>query len=310
MPVEAPPLPDTPAAQRLWALGAQPASVIRFADAPLTLVEAAIAHAESRPGVRDVAAWTVSLLHANRAYGWQIPAASGPAHAAPEDRAGYAARVRAQLAGGGLLPGLVAEPVPPPRAAVATLPDELPPAAPPDASQARLERLWSTMCGDLVPQLGRAAYQTWLRGTVLISVADGVATVLARDERQREHLERAYGPLLAERLGVALGQAVRVVVVVRAEAARWSSDAAPPPSAPVSMPQGGLSPGEQARPGWIAPDTWNALPSPLQAALAGAQLQNGRIVPRERRHLRTLSDPRYAALMARLLAAASPARSA
>ncbi|HEU4324688.1 MAG TPA: DnaA N-terminal domain-containing protein, partial [Roseiflexaceae bacterium] len=274
----------------------------------------AIAHAESRPGVRDVAAWTVSLLHANRAYGWQIPAASGPAHAptAPEDRAGYAARVRAQLAGGGLLPGLVAEPAPASRAAtaVAAVPDELPATPMPDASQARLDRLWSRVCGDLQAELGRAAYQTWLRGTVLVSVAHGVASVLARDDRQREHLERAYARLLAERLGIALGQAVRVVVVVRAEAAAQPSDASPPPSVPAPAPRAGAPPDEHARPDWISPGAWDVLPSPLQAALSGAQLQNGRIVPRQRLHLRTLGDPRYATLLARLLAAASPARSA
>ncbi|HEU4328895.1 MAG TPA: hypothetical protein VFS21_37505 [Roseiflexaceae bacterium] len=312
VPVEAPPLPDTPSAQRLWAIGAQPASVIRYADVPLSVVEAAIADAQRRPGVRDVAAWTVYLLRDHLAYGWSIPVPAGPGRApaaGAEDRAGYAARVRAQLGGDGLLPGLAAESAPalPAPTAVAAVP---PAVAPPDASQARLERLWSTMCGDLVPQVGPAAYRTWLRGTVLVSVADGVATVLARDERQREHLERAYGPLLAERLGVVLGQSVRVVVVVRVEAAARSSDASPLPDAPAPAPRAGAPPGEHARPEWIMPDAWDALPPPLRAALAGAQLRDGRIVPCERRYLRTLCDPRYAPLVSRLLAAAGPVRSA
>ena len=64
--------PDTEAARALRAFNVRPAVVAELADTPIHVVEAAIADARARPGVRDQAAWAVSLIRDARKHGWRI----------------------------------------------------------------------------------------------------------------------------------------------------------------------------------------------------------------------------------------------
>lgn len=68
-----PPIPETEGAALLSAKGVRPEVVLELADQPLDRIQAAFADAEAREGVRDTAAWAVSLLRAQRDYGWTIP---------------------------------------------------------------------------------------------------------------------------------------------------------------------------------------------------------------------------------------------
>jgi hypothetical protein len=66
------PLPDTPSARALQAINVLPTQVRELAELPIEVISAAIADGRSRPGVRDLAAWVVSLLRAHRDDGWTI----------------------------------------------------------------------------------------------------------------------------------------------------------------------------------------------------------------------------------------------
>jgi hypothetical protein len=337
---EAPPLPDTPSARRLWEFGVLPNNVIRFANLPLATVENAIRHAETRPRVEDAAAWTVSLLERHMCYGWKIPA---PAHDTDD---GYAERVRAQLAQE-QEPVAVAEEQP-----RLLMPEELPHIVAPGVTREaepadELVRLWSQVNNDLQRRLERDAYRAWVRGTTLVALVDGVATVQARSAYHRDRLERCEGALIAECLSARLLQPIKVVITLcagvpedlpapdvgpREEVARAAAPPAPHegavqrapgglparPAAPPAAPAGPLAPAaapvtpadDPSRPAWIAPALWATVPPVLRAALVGSELRDGQIVPANKFFLRPLSDSTYAEVLARLLAAATPVRSA
>lgn len=58
---------------RLREIGVRPQIIAELADQPLSIVDAAIADARSRPDVRDLAGWVVSTIRDVRDHGWRIP---------------------------------------------------------------------------------------------------------------------------------------------------------------------------------------------------------------------------------------------
>jgi hypothetical protein len=64
---------DTEAARLLWAIGAHPTSIVELARVPPEQVGAAIAYAQSAPGIVSIAGWVVGALRRHRDEGWPIP---------------------------------------------------------------------------------------------------------------------------------------------------------------------------------------------------------------------------------------------
>ena len=75
--------PATETAALLKEFGVRSAAVAELADAPVESVRAAMTHARSHTGVRDMAGWVVALLRDARDHGWEIPAPATPSPQQP-----------------------------------------------------------------------------------------------------------------------------------------------------------------------------------------------------------------------------------
>jgi hypothetical protein len=193
-----------------------------------------------------------------------------------------------------------------------------------------LNFLWNQVSNDLQRRLDRAAYRSWIRGARLVALADGVATVQARNAHQRDRLERCEAALIAECLSLGLGRPIRVVITLDGDApeevlvsmapasgtaaTRPELEAAPshprvPSAGPPATPVSPLSAALSACPAWIAPARWMTVPPLLRPALVGSTLRDGQIVPVAAFWRKALDDPAYAEVLARLIAAAESVRS-
>jgi hypothetical protein len=183
----------------------------------------AIAYAQSEPNIESVPGWVVEALRRHRDEGWPIPQVRKRAN--PEtpidveryiggeygdlfmrgsDLAGLDASDRelAQTGGQpsaqGTVPNLVQM-----GAGIATqedgYADELAPAddqleeiAVGDASRTSLVRLWNYVLNMMQVQTSRNEFNTWVRRTSLLSIANGVVTVGAPSAFNKEGFENRY----------------------------------------------------------------------------------------------------------------------
>jgi hypothetical protein len=303
-------LPGTESAAALQAINVKPAQIIELAHIPLAIVAAAIADGQARPGVRDLAGWVVSLLRANRDYGWTI-APPAPAPDSPEALraafARYAADQAAQCVGSG-----DSEPDAADMACAAANEEDQRPigmVAPPSS----LVQLWNHAQAALRARLTRTDYTRWVKPAGLQSVAHGVATVSVPSVHVREGLE-PYTALLCEQLAVLLGTPIQLRLVIRAvdSAPATAGNASPATQAPGG-PATTVSPADAPaaagvapvstpdhRPNWIGAAQWVALPAMLRAALIGSTIVDGRIQAVSP-HLTRLIATRYACEVAALI---------
>jgi hypothetical protein len=96
-------------------------------------------------------------------------------------------------------------------------PNEPPP--PPAAHAPNLNQFWQAALGTLQTQTSRQEFDTWLRGTVLIALEGGTATVRAASHAHQEGLEGRYQVPIRRALGDVVGRPVTVRIVVLQAAA-------------------------------------------------------------------------------------------
>src|SRR5688500_18775560 len=70
-----------------------------------------------------------------------------------------------------------------------------------------MESLWDEVLAALArdPEISRASYATWLKGTRLVSRDGGRFTVAAQHTFAREKLERSYAAAITRAVGAAVG---------------------------------------------------------------------------------------------------------
>ena len=214
-----------------------PAIVVELADTPIHIVEAAIADARARPGVRDQAAWAVSLIRDARKHGWRITGYRSRAQQEAVDWAKVIADMRAS--------GLISDD-PDEGETLAEVPNAPAPRVPIDLLSARLRERLRWMRRDLGPIIERVE-------------------VVAEDDT----------PILACR-NVEDATALQVVLPQIATVLRELGWDAPPQLALITPPPPPPPPPER-RPAWIAAEQWQQLPALVRAALAGSELEGGAV---------------------------------
>ena len=229
--------PDTDAARTLRAFNVRPAVVAELADTPIHVVEAAIADAQARPGVRDQAAWAVSLIRDARKHGWRITGYRSRAQQETVDWAKVIADMRAS--------GLISDEPDDPETLAEVL-DAPPPRVPIEVLGVRLRERLRWMRRELGPIIERVEV-----------VADGETPVLAC--RTVED---------ATALQVVLPQIATVLRELGWDAPPQLALITPPPAPP---------PAPERRPAWIATEQWQQLPGLVRAALAGSELEGGAV---------------------------------
>src|SRR5262249_48649440 len=149
--------------------------------------EAAIADGRAREGIRDLAGWVVSLLCAQRDYGWKI-APPAPRPDTPEAlRAAFARYAAAQEAARHTEIDDAEHPWLPPPPALLDLPGGL-------------MRLWKEVQAALRLQVPRAEFESLLRRAQLHAVEGGVATIVVPNALVKDGLESRLLPQLRELL--------------------------------------------------------------------------------------------------------------
>jgi len=263
---QTPIIPKTEAAQSLAAINVLPDQVAELADTPITVVNDAIRDGQSRPYVRDLAGWVVTLLRAQRDQGWKIiPPA--PRHDSPEalrEAFGrYAAEQEMECHEG------IADDSPP-----------LPPLAPLDRSDGTI-RLWNTVLAIFQHQLTRQEFTAWIRPATLHVIEGGIATIVVPNIRIKEVIEGKYRSQLRDLLAMRINEPVTLRVVLNG-----TQDAAPvtPPDgmqitiAPsVAQVPNTPDSASNSRPDWIGAERWDMLPAMVRAALIGSTLEDSQI---------------------------------
>jgi hypothetical protein len=297
-------LPNTETAAALQALNVKPAQIIELAHLPLASVAAAIADGRTRPGIRDLAGWVVSLLRTQRDYGWKInppaPASESPA-ALSAAFARYAAEQEAALC--------------PESDQIACVPEcveeDTCRAAAAIAQSQPLVRLWNDVQAAMRTRITRQEFISWVRPAVLQSVAHGVASISVPSVRIKDGLEQRYSLPLADLLTALLGSPTQVRVIVHDESTATQAhataagagvsaiDAQPSTATPCT-------PAPDHRPDWVRADQWSRLPAMLRAALIGSTVIDG-TVQANSPHLARLIATRYMHEVAALIAAVEPA---
>jgi hypothetical protein len=197
--------------------------MVELANTLVELVGGGIAYAQSEPGIESIPGWVVEALRRHRDEGWPIPQPRKRANPeTPIDVERYIGGEYADLfmrgsdlsglddsgiqlveTGGqssaqGTEPNLVQM-----GAGVATQgdcqADELAPSdgqleemAVGDASRMSLVRLWNQVLNTMQVIESRQEFNTWVRRTSLLSIANGVATVGAPSAFNKEGFERGY----------------------------------------------------------------------------------------------------------------------
>jgi len=200
--------PETQSAKLLQSINAFPSSIEELATMPVELVGGAIAYAQAEPGIESIPGWVVEALRRHRDEGWPIPQPRKRANPeTPIDVERYIGgeygdlfmrgsdlsdlddtdrelvQTGGQTCAQGTAPNLVQ-----PGAGVATQgdnqADELAPAdaqlaelAVGDVGHTTLMRLWNHVLNTMQVQTSRNEFNTWVRRTSLLSIANGVATV-------------------------------------------------------------------------------------------------------------------------------------
>jgi hypothetical protein len=311
-------VPDTEAARALMAINVLPEQIAELSDMPLITIQSAIRDGQMRPGIRDLAGWVVHLLRNVRDHGWHIqPLAPRPdspealraafARYAVEQEAvygheGISQEVLASHDGdtdampGGAENGTAAE------TGACNL-KHLPTVAP---ASLDLDRLWNIVLATVRIQISRQEYHSSLRGIVLQSIEDGIATIAVPGVGFKECLENRYLGLLREVLESLLGFPIQVRVVL--QGARSESACLHRPQSIIRAAERNEEPTEhsgksvaeqESRPAWISADYWERLPKMLRAALIGSTLDNG-VVRGKTDYITQLLQTRYAADVAAL----------
>jgi hypothetical protein len=290
-------LPENEITAALRGINVRPAQIAELANTPQAVVAAAIADGQARPGVRDLAAWVVSLLRSHRDHGWKIappvPAPESPAAlretfaryaaeqaaalgaAAPEAGSDCSAAIRASeslaLEQAGSQPSIGGD-------------DDTAGRQLPAAGTQALTRQWGMVLEAMRLRVPRPEFTMWLQPIVLQSLDAGVATLIAPSAPAKEALERRHLGAIRAELAALLGAPAQVRVLI----------GVPPPAAgPPAAPD--------QRPSWIAPERWLNLPAVLRAALIGSSLVDGAVVARSP-HLERLLATRYQSEVAALVA--------
>jgi hypothetical protein len=284
-------LPDTEAARSLAAINVLPDQVVELADTPITVVNDAIRDGQARPYVRDLAAWVVTLIRAQRDQGWKITPPA-PRHDSPEALrevfARYAAAQAAEHAEG--MDDTPAFPPPAP--------------APLDRSDVCI-RLWNDVLSTLKLQLTRREFTTWIRPATLHALEAGIATIVVPNVRVKEAIEGKYCAPLRDMLAMNINEAVTLRVVLNGAQENH------PVTPPLCNQVGIVSPAAQvtnspdsapnSRPDWIRAERWETLPAMLRAALIGSTVEDG-LLHAASPYVDRLLHGRYAEAVAALLA--------
>jgi hypothetical protein len=214
---------ETESARLLQLIHAFPSSTDELAAMPVELVRGAIAYAESEPGIESIPGWVVEALRRHRDEGWPIPQPRKRANPeTPIDIERYIGGEYGDLfMRGSDLPGLddsdrelvqtgdqacVQETevdVVQPDAGIATQEDghadesslgdgQLEELAVGDADRTSLVRLWNHVLNTMQVQTSRHEFNTWVRRTSLLSIANGVATIGAPSAFFKEGFENRY----------------------------------------------------------------------------------------------------------------------
>lgn len=293
------PLPDTESAALLRTINVKPAQIAELAHMPLASVEGAIADGRSRPAVRDLAGWVVSLLRTHRDYGWKIaPPAPAPdsAEALREAFARYAAeRDVAREAEPGDRELLVDQDTPSHVSCLTSAPE-----------LSSLVRLWNEVQAAMATRITRHEFRTWIEPAVLRSVEQGVATISVPSARIKDGLEQRYTVPLGEEFTTTLGTPIQLHVTIHGAAPVAHAQ----PEAPRTSLPGPRSPTlasppvePDRRPDWVCAERWVVLPRMLRAALIGSTLGDSAIQALSP-HLQRLIECRYPREAAALIAAA------
>jgi hypothetical protein len=256
-------MPDTTAAQLLRTINVKPAQVAELAELPLTSVESAIADGQARVGIRDLAAWVVSLLRAHRDYGWKIVPPAPPPDSPEALRSAFARLAAEQETAQRTSCGDVAR-----------ILNHTP--APPTGSPLDIRSLWDDVLAAMQVQVSRQEFNTWIRRAVLQSLNAGIATISVPSAFVKTGLEDRYAGPLRELIQLLAGFPVRLRIVIQMIGRDPVSCAGPPvlvatPHATASY-EPGLSP-----PDWISPAHWAGLPAPLRAALHGSAIIDNQV---------------------------------
>jgi hypothetical protein len=229
--------PDTEAARALTAFNVRPAIVVELADTPIHVVEAAIADARARPGVRDQAAWAVSMIRDARKHGWHI---TGYRTAAQQQAVDWE-KVIADMKASGM-----SSDEPDDLEALAEVLDTPPAREPVDLLGIKLRTRLRWLRRDLGPIIERVEV-----------VADGDTPILACRQMEDATALQAVLPQIATALRE-LG---------------WDA----PPQLALIAPPPPPSPPPERRPSWIAAEQWEQLPALLRGALGGSELDGGQL---------------------------------
>jgi hypothetical protein len=269
------PLPDTESAQILRTINVRPEAIVELANVPLATVRQAVADAQARPYVRDVAAWAVSLIRASRDHGFTITPPAPPPDSAEALQAYFADLAARQEADRAMAASADEAPIPcvsgcdPVRDHASVDADTLP-----DLIRRELrwrvdrtlrplvEQLEIRVLGDSVQLVCGRAEQTLTVQTQLLPIARAILCDL--DKTGIQHI---------------------------------TVGAAAPPIEQTMPPIEHATP-----PPWIAPARWAALPRMLRIALGGSRLEDGGVVVGASEHLTGLLCSRYAAEVAVLVA--------
>src|SRR6266511_1975086 len=229
--------PNTEAARALAAFNVRPAIVIELADTPIHVVEAAIADAQARPGVRDQAAWAVSLIRDARKHGWRI---TGYRSRAQQEAVDWT-KVIADMKASGMISDAPDDPE-----TLAEVPNGPAPRVPIDLLGSKLRERLRWMRREIGPIIERVE-------------------VVAEDDT----------PILACH-NVEDATALQAVLPQIATALRELGWDAPPQLALIAPPPAPPPPPER-RPAWIAAEQWEQLPALLRGALGGSELDGGQV---------------------------------
>jgi hypothetical protein len=261
-----PVIPKTEAAQALFAINVLPDQVVELADTPIAIVNDAIRDGQSRPYVRDLAGWVVTLLRAHRAQGWKITPLA-PRADSPEALREVFARYAAEQAAEHVEVIEDDQSAPPPLVLLAH----------PDT---RIQ-LWNDVLSTLQHQITRQEFNTWIRPALLHAIEEGIATIVVPNARVKEAIEGKYRAQVRNLLTLHVGAPVTVRVMLHG-----AHDAVP--GAPPVENQAGIAPSAahvpytpdsaaNRRPDWICAERWDTLPAMLRAALIGSTMEDGQV---------------------------------
>jgi DnaA-like protein len=339
--------PATEAARLLWEIGAHPTSILELAHSPPEQVGGAIAYAGSEPGITSIAGWVVDALRRHRDEGWPIPrkrtrqeepldveqyigGAYGDLFRRGSDLADPdaalvppAIQAPAQAPALDLVPsrahapaqgqeGLSPEPTPTsPSSSVSVegADTQLVEMAGGDVDRTTLVRVWNRVLAAMQVQLSRHEFNTWVRRTELLAIANGVATIKASNIRAKDAIESRYLAAIRDLLTTHTGKPITMCLTldphILPDGVGSTVLIVPPPSllAPSEAPTAPVDDRDNC-PSWIGAEQWVILPLMLRVALIGSLVIDGEVQGKSP-YLTRLLRTRYAREVSELIAAAS-----